>query len=46
MDKKGFITSKTIIYILGGATIGYIFGQNTFSMLIGGLVGLAVSFLK
>lgn len=49
-DKKGQLqllsNPKTIVYILGGALIGYFFFQTTQAAIIGGIVGLFMSFAR
>ena len=50
MNKKAqlqiIFNPKTVSFNLGGAIIGYFIFQNTNAAIIGGLIGLASSFIR
>jgi len=45
MNKRGQINPKTIIFTLGGGFLGFILFNSAEAAIIGGIIGLAASFL-
>lgn len=45
MDKKGqILNSKILVFIFGGAILGFMVSNNFIGAIIGGVVGGAISF--